>query len=203
MRRWLRAVVVFAGFVALSVPPAHADSRRPVGMKLYVFTSSADRVPAGFYPIRHPRGNVVFDATHEHAIVNRDAWWGPLARAFGLPSVQEAMDGPLARVGLRAADIKYVVLGDVRFNYDRIVQAYRSATVVVARHVDLFDDRGVEIVRAPGAVPRGHMAIVRLPRTGTVVLRDHRLADGDSAGIFRAHVPTSPTAPRQAPDYYE
>ena len=37
-------------------------------------------------------------------------------------------------------------------------------------NLDLFNDRSIEIVRAPGHTPGSQFAVVRLPKTGTVVL---------------------------------
>jgi len=37
-------------------------------------------------------------------------------------------------------------------------------------NLDLFNDRSIEIVRAPGHTPGSQFAVVRLPKTGTVIL---------------------------------
>jgi glyoxylase-like metal-dependent hydrolase (beta-lactamase superfamily II) len=84
-------------------------------------------------------------------------------------------------------------------------------------NLDLFNDRSIEVIRAPGQIPGGQFALVRLPKQGTVLLTDknlvprgtwsplamyegsqkmRQLRDTEGASIIFK-------ATRQAPDYYE
>ena len=100
MKRSAMALVAVLTILALSAGPALAQS--PAGMKLYVFTSGSlggfpkaalqiggqgniDWAPVSFYVIKHPKGNIMFDTgNNDKTITNADAWWGPLAKGFGL-----------------------------------------------------------------------------------------------------------------------
>ena len=196
----------------------------PAGMRLYVFTSGSlggfakaalqiggqgniDWAPVGFYVIKHPRGNVIFDTgNNDETIKNPDGWWGPLAKGFGLKmTANDAMDAQLTKIGLKTSDIKYVVLGHMHLDHAGNMSRFPNATFVIQNDelkaafwpdpgyaayyipgdfqeakkyniirldgdLDLFGDKSVEIRRAPGHTPGSQFAVVRLPKTGTVVL---------------------------------
>src|SRR5829696_3909033 len=97
-------------------------AQAPQAMRLYVFTSGSlggfakgalqiggqgniDWAPVGFYVIRHPKGNVIFDTgNNDKTITNADGWWGPLAKGFGLKmTANDAMDAQLAKIGLKTS----------------------------------------------------------------------------------------------------
>ncbi|MBI4638005.1 MAG: N-acyl homoserine lactonase family protein [Candidatus Rokubacteria bacterium] len=222
----MKRSTVICGLVAIvlvlmSVP---ALAQGPAGMRLYVFTSGSlggfpkgalqiggqgnvDWAPVGFYVIKHPKGNVIFDTgNNDNTITNPDGWWGPLAKGFGLKMTQnDAMDAQLGRIGLKTSDIKYVVLGHMHLDHGGNISKFPNATFVVQNDemkaawwpdpgysiyyipgdfadskkytyirlhgdLDLFNDRSVQIVRAPGHTPGSQFAVVRLPKSGTVVL---------------------------------
>ena len=67
-------------------------------MKLYVFSSGAltigkgvlqnfgpmeppIQVPVGFFVIKHPNGNVLFDTGNNDKIITDPSYWGPLFKA--------------------------------------------------------------------------------------------------------------------------
>ena len=215
------AVVLGLVLVLLSLP-ALAES--PQGMKLYVFTSGSlggfpkaalqmggkgniDWAPVGFYVIRHPKGNVIFDTgNNDRTIQDAAGWWGPLAKGFGLKmTANDAIDVQLGKIGLKPADINYVVLGHMHLDHAGNMSKFPNATFVIQNDelkaawwpdpgysvyyipgdfvdskkyniirlegdLDLFNDRSLEVMRAPGHTPGSQFAIVRLPKTGTVVL---------------------------------
>ena len=104
----------------------------------------------------------------------------------------------------------YYVPGD-------FVDGQKHNVVRLDGNLDLFNDRSIEVIRAPGQIPGGQFALVRLPKQGTVLLTDknlvprgawsplamyegsqkmRQLRDTEGASvIFKAT--------RQAPDYYE
>jgi glyoxylase-like metal-dependent hydrolase (beta-lactamase superfamily II) len=222
MKRWAIVTVALLGVLALSVGSVLAQS--PAGMRLYVFTSGSlggfpkgalqiggqgniDWAPVGFYVIKHPKGNVIFDTgNNDKTITNPDGWWGPLAKGFGLKMTQnDAMAAQLGKIGLKTSDIKYVVVGHMHLDHGGNISQFPNATFVVQNDemkaawwpdpgysiyyipgdfadsktynmirldgdLDLFGDRSIEIRRAPGHTPGSQFAIVRLPKTGTVVL---------------------------------
>lgn len=222
MKRSAMALVAVLTILALSAGPALAQS--PAGMKLYVFTSGSlggfpkaalqiggqgniDWAPVSFYVIKHPKGNIMFDTgNNDKTITNADAWWGPLAKGFGLKmTANDAIPAQLAKIGLTTNDIKYVVAGHMHLDHGGNVGQFPNATLVVQNDemkaawwpdvgysiyyipgdfadtkkmnlirlegdLDLFGDRSFEIRRAPGHTPGSQFAIVRLPKTGSVVL---------------------------------
>jgi N-acyl homoserine lactone hydrolase len=211
-----------AGLVLLTALPAVAQS--PAGMRLYVFTSGSlggfakaalqmggqgniDWAPVGFYVIKHPKGNVMFDTgNNDKTITDPAGWWGPLAKGFGLKMTQnDAMPAQLAKIGLKTSDIKYVALGHMHLDHGGNISQFPNATFVVQNDemkaawwpdpgysvyyipgdfaeskkynmirlegdLDLFGDKSIEFRRAPGHTPGSQFAVVRLPKTGTVVL---------------------------------
>jgi N-acyl homoserine lactone hydrolase len=220
-RLWL-AIFVLALVLGLAVPPVLAAG--PAGMRLYVFTSGSlggfpkaalqiggqgniDWAPVGFYVIKHPRGNVIFDTgNNDRTITDAAGWWGPLAKGFGLKMTpNDAMDAQLGKIGLKPDDINYVILGHMHLDHAGNMSKFPNATFVIQSDelkaawwpdpgysiyyipgdfvdsknykiirlggdFDLFNDKSVEVIRAPGHTPGSQFAVVRLPKTGTVVL---------------------------------
>lgn len=215
-------LVALVGLVLLTFSPALAAG--PAGMKLCVFTSGSlggfpkgalqiggqgmiDWAPVGFYVIKHPKGNVLFDAgNNDKTIQDPAGWWGPLAKGFGLKMTpNDAMAAQLKKIGLELTDIKYVALGHMHLDHAGNMSKFPDATFVIQNDelkaawwpdpgysiyyipgdfadskkyniirlngdLDLFRDRSVEIIRAPGHTPGSQFAVVRLPKTGTVIL---------------------------------
>jgi N-acyl homoserine lactone hydrolase len=220
-RSALLATVLTIACMVASLP---ALAQSPAGMRLYVFSSGSlggfpkgalqiggqgniDWAPVGFYVIKHPKGNVIFDTgNNDNTITNADGWWGPLAKGFGLKmTANDAMDAQLAKIGMKTSDIKYVVLGHMHLDHAGNMSKFPNATFVVqndemqaawwpdpgysiyyipgdfadskkykyirlAGDLDLFDDRSIQIVRAPGHTPGSQFAVVRLPKSGSIVL---------------------------------
>ena len=200
-----------------------ASAAPPAGMKLYVFSSGSLTfakaglqqgappgdltVPVGFYVIKHPRGIVVFDTgNNDKTIKDPAGWWGPLAKGLGLKmTADDAIDVQLAKVDVKPADVKFVVLGHMHLDHAGNMQKFPNATFLIQNDelaaagfpetgysvfyipgdfaeaknykivrlrgdVDLFGDKSVEVIRSPGHTPGSQFAVVRLPKTGTVVL---------------------------------
>jgi glyoxylase-like metal-dependent hydrolase (beta-lactamase superfamily II) len=201
-----------------------AASATAQDMRLYVFTSGSlggfpkgalqiggegmiDWAPVSFYVLKHPKGNIIFDTgNNDKTIANADAWWGPLAKGFGLKMTQnDAMAAQLAKIGMTVKDIKYVVVGHMHLDHGGNVQQFPHATLVVQDDemkaawwpdvgysvyyipgdfnetkgynllrlngdLDLFGDGSFRIIRAAGHTPGSQFAVVRLRKTGAVIL---------------------------------
>ncbi len=218
------AVAIASILILLVLHPTPSPAQGTAGMRLYVFSSGSlggfpkaalqiggqgniDWAPVGFYVIRHPKGNVIFDTgNNDKTITNPDGWWGPLAKGFGLKMTKDdAMAAQLAKIGMKTSDIKYVVLGHMHLDHGGNVSQFPNATFVVqndemkaawwpdvgysiyyipgdfedtkkynmirlAGDLDLFQDGTFRIYRAPGHTPGSQFAVVRLPKTGSVIL---------------------------------
>jgi hypothetical protein len=93
-RLFVKAAVGACALAGLASSGAYAAS--PEGMKLYQFSSyyldiaksalssavSGDEkimVPVGFYLIRHPKGDILFDTGNNDKLLTDKTYWGPLA----------------------------------------------------------------------------------------------------------------------------
>ena len=222
MKRPALIGAVLVALLLLTFLPSWAQS--PAGMKLYVFTSGSlggfDKgalqiggqgtvawAPVGFYVITHPKGNVIFDTgNNDKTITDPDGWWGPLAKGFGLKmTANDAMAAQLAKIGMKPADIKYVVLGHMHLDHGGNVSQFPNATFVVQDDemkaawwpdvgysiyyipgdfedtkkynmirlkgdLDLFADGTFRIYRTPGHTPGSQFALVKLPKSGAIIL---------------------------------
>ena len=177
MKRQALTGAFLAALLLLSCLPALAQS--PAGMKLYVFTSGSlggfpkgalqiggqgniDWAPVSFYVITHPKGNVMFDTgNNDKTITDPDGWWGPLAKGFGLKMTQN--DEMKAAWWPDPGYSVYYIPGD-------FADTKKVNMIRLNGDLDLFGDKSVEFRRAPGHTPGSQFAIVRLPKTGTVLL---------------------------------
>lgn len=138
-KTWAAGAVLAAALAA----PASAQ-------QLYVFTSGSlggfakaalqagaagnlDWVPVSFYVLKHPKGNVMFDCgNNDKTIAGAEAWWGPLAKGFGLKMTKDdAIPAQLARIGLKVSDIKYLVVGHLHLDHGGNVGQFTNSTIVV------------------------------------------------------------------------
>lgn len=219
----LAAGLFFMSAAALAAEP-------PKEMKLYVFSSGAlnldksiiqngssgkVQIPVGFFLIRHPKGDVLFDCGNNDRIIKEPDYWGPFVKALDPGrSPDIAIDAQLAKINVKPSDIKYVVLGHFHvdhagnigkfldstfvFQRDEIKNAFWPApgyatffisddfsmlrnsigggmpskykTIELDGDLDLFGDNSVYIHRTVSHTPGSQMVVVRLPKTGSVVL---------------------------------
>ena len=226
----LGALAIAAGMVGMTAPAATAAS--PEGMKLYVFTSqpldiskaalssvaTGDEkfmIPVAFFLIKHPNGNVLFDTGDNDKVITDKTYWGPLAGLLDKGvSADLAIDTQLEKVGIKASDINYVILGHMHLDHAGNVSKFPNATIVVQRDeiqnafwphpgtaccyivpdfsnlragpggtmankqpmielngdLDVFGDGSVYVHRAVSHTPGSQIALIRLPKTGLVVL---------------------------------
>jgi len=172
-------------------------------------------IPVGFFLIKHPKGNIMFDTGDNDKVITDKTYWGPLAAMLDKGvSADLSIDTQLGKAGLKASDIKYVILGHMHLDHAGNAAKFPNATIIVQRDeiinafwppknyagpyisgdfealraptgsgsaskvptielngdLDLFGDGSVYIHRAAGHTPGSQLAVVRLPKSGTVVL---------------------------------
>jgi N-acyl homoserine lactone hydrolase len=229
-RRALAKTAIIGWAISGLAWQAHAAS--PEGMKLYIFTSqpldiaksalssaaTGDEkimVPVGFFLIKHPKGNIMFDTGDNDKVIADKTYWGPMAAMLDKGvSADLAIDAQLSKIGMKPSDINYVILGHMHLDHAGNVGKFPNATIVVQRDeianafwppkayagpyisgdfemlraptgsgstgrqptielngdLDLFGDGSVFVHRAAGHTPGSQLAVVRLPKTGTVIL---------------------------------
>ncbi len=137
-------VVLFAGSAAL------AQTASPAGMKLYAFSSGGltiaksalqsgapstqITVPVGFFVVKHPKGNFVFDTGNNDKIISDPGYWGPFIKGLTPergPDV--AIDTQLKKIGLSPDDIKYVAVGHMHLDHGGNVCKFPKAIFLVQR----------------------------------------------------------------------
>jgi glyoxylase-like metal-dependent hydrolase (beta-lactamase superfamily II) len=139
--RWLGAATL-----AASALGAQAQD-----IKMYVFSSGALTigkgilqnlaptdppivVPVGFYLIKHPKGNVLFDTGNNDRIITDPKYWGGAFDALkpvNTPDV--AIDVQLAKVGVKPDDVKYVVPSHLHLDHGGNVSKFPNSTIVVQK----------------------------------------------------------------------
>jgi N-acyl homoserine lactone hydrolase len=233
MKRTALRVIVGAGMALLlagAISLAHAQAP-PAGMRLYAFSSGAltvpknflqagapatsIQVPVGFYVVRHPKGNVLFDTGNNDRIITDPSYWGAFIQGLNpVRTPDVAIDAQLAKIGLKPDDIKYVVIGHMHLDHGGNVGKFTKSTIVLQKDeiknafwgepgtpqnyipsdfmmlrndpgqmlpnkypmiqlngdLDLFADNSVVVKRWVGHTPGSQMMVVRLPKTGTVIL---------------------------------
>src|ERR1700674_4244112 len=128
-----------------------ACAASPEGMKLYIFSSqpldiaksalssaaTGDEkivIPVAFFLIKHPKGNIMFDTGDNDKIITDQTYWGPMAAMLD-KSVRAdlAIDVQLGKIGMKASDINYVILGHMHLDHAGNVGRFPNATIVVQR----------------------------------------------------------------------
>lgn len=150
MKRALSAtigtVAILASLLGATVASA---GEPPKEMKLYVFTSGGltlDKsiiqngssgkvtIPVGFYLIRHPKGDVLFDCGNNDKIITDPDYWGPFVAALDPVRTPDiAIDAQLAKIGVKPEDIDYVALGHFHVDHAGNVGKFPGATFVYQR----------------------------------------------------------------------
>ncbi len=239
MKRLMAATAAF--LLTMMLGPVQAES--PAGMQLYVFSSGRMmlskgflqnlapmepkiEIPIGFFVVKHPKGNVLFDTGNNDKLITDLGYWGKLATIFE-PKMkpEDAIDAQLAKIGLKPDDIKYVVVSHMHLDHGGNVGKFPNSTLVIQDDelgfamfpdepfaagyipgdaqvlragvgsskpnameilrlngdLDLFGDGSVLIHRSRGHTKGSQMMLVRMPKTGSVILT------GDAA-YFRDNV---------------
>lgn len=139
-----------AGIAAMAIGSCFSAAQAQ-DIKLYAFSSGAltigkgalvnnapneppIQVPVGFFVIRHPKGNVLFDTGNNDKIIKDPNYWGAFYNALkpvNTPDV--AIDTQLQKIGLKPDDIKYVVPSHLHLDHGGNVGKFPNSTIVVQR----------------------------------------------------------------------
>ena len=137
------AAVAFAG-------TASADDT----IKLYAFSSGAltigkgilqnlapvdppIQVPVGYYLIKHPKGNVLFDTGNNDKLIKDPNYWIPAQRAMIMnpnPTMvpEIAIDYQLEKkAGVKLDDIKYVVTSHLHLDHGGNIALFKKSTLLI------------------------------------------------------------------------
>jgi len=145
MKRNLMAAMA-ASTLAIAASTAAAQD-----IKMYAFSSGAltigkgalvngapmepqIQVPVGFYVIKHPKGNVLFDTGNNDKIITDPSYWGAFFGALkpvNTPDV--AIDVQLKKIGLTPDDITYVVPSHLHLDHGGNVGKFPKSTIVVQK----------------------------------------------------------------------
>jgi glyoxylase-like metal-dependent hydrolase (beta-lactamase superfamily II) len=91
-------------------------------------------IPVGFYVIKHPKGNIVFDTGNNDKLIQDPNYW-----PAGLQGLKPAMtpdvaiDVQLKKIGLTPDDIKYVVCSHLHLDHGGNVGKFPNSTIVVQK----------------------------------------------------------------------
>jgi len=147
MKKWISRLAAVAVLGLGAMTTAHAVS--PAGMKLYVFSSGSMmlgkgflqnlapmepkiQVPIGFFVIKHPKGNVLFDTGNNDKLITDSSYWGKLASVCEVKMTPEdAIDAQLAKIGLKPDDIKYVVVSHMHLDHGGNVGKFPNSTLII------------------------------------------------------------------------
>src|ERR1700691_3302632 len=107
------------GACAVAGLASQAPAASPDGMKLYVFSSqpldiskaalssaaTGDEkiiIPVGFFLIKHPKGNILFDTGDNDKVIGDKTYWGPMAAMLDKGvSADLAIGTQLDKVGIK------------------------------------------------------------------------------------------------------
>ena len=92
------------------------------------------QIPVGFYVIRHPKGNVLFDTGNNDKLITDPSYW-PAAHMAMKPvtTPDVAIDVQLKKIGLSPDDINYVVLSHMHLDHGGNVAKFPKSTIVVQK----------------------------------------------------------------------
>ena len=92
------------------------------------------QIPVGFFVVRHPRGNVLFDTGNNDKLITDPNYWAPDLRALKPAMTPEvAIDVQLKKIGLSPDDIRYVVASHLHLDHGGNVGRFPKSTLVVQR----------------------------------------------------------------------
>lgn len=120
-------------------------------LKLYAFSSGAltlgkgalvngapmdppIQIPVGFYVVKHPKGNVLFDTGNNDRIITDPGYWGAAftsLKPVNTPDV--AIDTQLQKIGLTPDDITYVVASHLHLDHGGNVGKFLKSIIVVQK----------------------------------------------------------------------
>ncbi len=147
-KKW-KLVAVAAALLAGAASSAVAAS--PAGMKLYTFSSGAltigkgvlqnfgpmdppIQIPVGFFVIKHPKGNVLFDTGNNDKIIDDINYWPKGAQGLNpVRTPDVAIDAQLRKIGMTPDDIKYVVVSHMHLDHGGNLAKFPNSTLIIQR----------------------------------------------------------------------
>ncbi|MSQ68125.1 MAG: N-acyl homoserine lactonase family protein [Gammaproteobacteria bacterium] len=147
MKQWISKLALAAALGLGTLTSAQAVS--PAGMQLYAFSSGSMmlgkgllqnlapmepkiQIPIGFFVIKHPKGNVLFDTGNNDKLITDSTYWGRIATVLEVKMTPEdAIDVQLAKIGLKPDDIKYVVVSHMHLDHGGNVAKFPNSTLVI------------------------------------------------------------------------
>jgi glyoxylase-like metal-dependent hydrolase (beta-lactamase superfamily II) len=147
MKQWISKLALAAALGLGALTSVQAVS--PAGMQLYAFSSGSMmigkgflqnfapmdpkiQIPIGFFVIKHPKGNVLFDTGNNDKLITDSTYWGKLASVFSAKMTPEdAIDVQLAKIGLKPDDIKYVVVSHMHLDHGGNVAKFPNSTLII------------------------------------------------------------------------
>jgi N-acyl homoserine lactone hydrolase len=92
------------------------------------------QIPVGFFVIRHPKGNVLFDTGNNDKLISDPNYWPPaLASLKPAMTPEVAIDVQLKKIGMSPDDIKYVVVSHLHLDHGGNVAKFPKSTLVAQR----------------------------------------------------------------------
>src|ERR1700722_20844601 len=146
---WAKSLGALALTAAAMTATAALAADPPKEMKRYVFSSGAlnldksiiqngssgkVQIPVGFFLIRHPKGDVLFDCGNNDKIITDPGYWGPFVAGLDPGrSPDIAIDAQLSKINVKTSDIKYVVLGHLHVDHAGNIGTLLESTFVFQR----------------------------------------------------------------------
>jgi glyoxylase-like metal-dependent hydrolase (beta-lactamase superfamily II) len=143
MKGFLRTVLALA---ALAAGTAQAQD-----IRLYAFSSGAltigrgilqnlapvdppIQIPVGFFLVRHPRGNVVFDTGNNDRLIADPKYWPDALQSLKPAMTPDvAIDVQLRKAGVSPDDVTYVVVSHMHLDHGGNIGKFPKSTLVVQR----------------------------------------------------------------------
>jgi len=143
-KRWQIAAVVAALF-------AGAASAQAQDIRLYVFSSGAltigkgvlqnfgpmdppIQVPVGFYLVKHPKGNVLFDTGNNDNLINDINWWPKGLQGLNpVRTPDVGIHAQLDKIQVKPDDVKYVVASHLHLDHGGNVSRFPNSTIVLQK----------------------------------------------------------------------
>jgi len=143
-KRWQIAAVAAALF-------AGAASAQAQDIRLYVFSSGAltigkgvlqnfgpmdppIQVPVGFYLVKHPKGNVLFDTGNNDNLINDINWWPKGLQGLNpVRTPDVGIHAQLDKIQVKPDDVKYVVASHLHLDHGGNVSRFPNSTIVLQK----------------------------------------------------------------------
>jgi glyoxylase-like metal-dependent hydrolase (beta-lactamase superfamily II) len=91
------------------------------------------QIPVGFYVIKHPKGNILFDTGNNDKLITDHSWWPMYDSLKPAMTPDMAIDVQLRKIGLTPDDIDYVVVSHLHLDHGGNVGKFPNSTIVVQK----------------------------------------------------------------------